>query len=143
MGSDICKSLQAGSLRRAIIRVLNIFQAKTRSLNLASRQNLNIGFLGFCAKNLQKQNFLLNKKNYATQIIFAKQKGLCCSNFEHCCSTNWTFSFHCRFTIFHSNSLRVCIFSFCSTFYTIHACHNNIHLLSKTQKRDIYNVFLK
>ncbi len=42
------------------------------------------------------------------------------ANFIHASTTDWTFSFHCRFTVFHGDFDGIGIFSLCPTFDTIH-----------------------
>ncbi len=54
------------------------------------------------------------------QISFEKNLA---TDFEHCCSADRAFSFHCRFAVFHGDFNCFWIFSFGSAFDTIHVCH--------------------
>ncbi len=45
------------------------------------------------------------------------------TDLEHSGSADWTFSFECRFAVFHRDFCGVRIFSLGATFYTIKGCH--------------------
>ena len=52
------------------------------------------------------------------------------TDFVHTGSAYWAFAFHSGFAVFHGDFNGCRIFALGATFYTIHACHFFIHLLS-------------
>ena len=80
------------------------------------------------------KNPTTNERGFYEKMLFkARETLLTSTNFEHRCSTNWAFAFHCRLAIFHGNVFWIFNISLCSTFHTIHSCCH-IYKVTSSQK---------